>query len=304
MSLSTVTVTWDETDIGQAPLGGSVTFQLSELVADSVDGIDIHPLPPQTFLFVGGTGSSGPLVANDSVNLSPAGSTYIITIAIKGQLPYAFQSAINIANGATQKLAFLIANAAVPTAGMAAYMPLPSGTPAAGQYPIVQAAGSTATAWGMQGTAAAAAVPVPAVTETVVASATVPAGLPAKAAYRITAWGSVAIGGTGGTFVSKVRVGGLAGVQVASASSGAFSSNGTGFWMIDDIVTLQVPGSSGTWSGVDRQEESVSGTNSSSIGAGTATADSTVAEALVATVALSSATSSASCLGSSAERIA
>jgi hypothetical protein len=151
-------------------------------------------------------------------------------------------------------------------------------------------------------TAAVLAVLVSTTAETVVASLPMPAGMPAKTSFRITAWGSISIGGTGGTFVSKTRVGGLGGVQIASASSGAFSAGGTGFWLVDAVVTLQVPGVTGTWSGFDRQQESVSGTNSNSIGAGTAAKDSTVSQLLAVTVAMSSATSSASCLGALAER--
>lgn len=128
MSLSTVVVTWDETDIGQAPLGGSITFQLSELVADITDGIDVHPLPPKSYIFVGGTGTSGALVANDNVNLSPAGSYYTITISIRGQAPYSFNAYINFANGASQKLAALIAAQLQPVSQVPFALPLAGGT--------------------------------------------------------------------------------------------------------------------------------------------------------------------------------
>ncbi len=72
----------------------------------------------------------------------------MITVAITGQQPVTFTSAINHANGATQTLAFLQANAAVPAVQYAQFLPLPSGDPVAGNVPVVQANGSTATAWG------------------------------------------------------------------------------------------------------------------------------------------------------------
>lgn len=149
MSLNEVTVTWNEQDIGQAPLGGYVSFQLSALEADQADGIDIHPSPPKTYFFTSATGTSDPLVANDNVNLAPAGSYYTVTVAIKGQQPYSFTTLVNYANGASQTLAFLIANPAVPAAQYAQYLPLPSGTPSAGMVPVASGVGE-ASAWGPQ----------------------------------------------------------------------------------------------------------------------------------------------------------
>lgn len=151
MSLNEVTVTWDEQDVGQGALAGSVTFQLSAVEADSADGIEIHPTPAKSYFFIDGTGSSDPLVANDNAGLAPAGSYYKITVAINGQQPYTFTTAVNFANGASQTLAYLYANQAVPAAQYSQYLPLPSGTPVAGDVPIVIDDGSTATAWGPNG---------------------------------------------------------------------------------------------------------------------------------------------------------
>jgi metal-sulfur cluster biosynthetic enzyme len=150
MSISTVTVTWTEQDIGQAPLGGNITFTLNEPVSDATSGVDYRPVP-KTYFFTSATGTSGALIANDDVTLQPAGSYYTITVAITGQAPYTFTSQILFANGGSQTLAFLQANAAVPAAQYQAYLPLPTGTPAAGQVPVVQADGSTQTAWGSGG---------------------------------------------------------------------------------------------------------------------------------------------------------
>lgn len=312
MALSTVTLKWSIPDLIQSGLSGTLSIVPTAQLADVTDH-ELIPAVARTVTFSGGTGQLAGIVANDNANILPAGTGYLITVvASNGQVIVPqFQTQILTANGATQWLDQLAIVPVVTTAFQ--YLPLPSGTAAAGAVPAATGAGE-ASAWTQLtalgvgaaplGAGATAAVPVSTTAETVVASVTMPAGMAAGASYRVTAWGSTSIGGTGGTFVSKVRVGGLAGAQVASASSGAFSANGTGFWVIDAIVTLQAPGASGTWSGFDRQQESVSGTNSSSAGAGTATASSLTPEVLAVTVALSSSTSSASCLGSTAERIA
>lgn len=147
MALNTVTVTWDEADIGLAPLGGTITFRLNEPVTDSSTGIIINPDPSRGYHFLSATGASDPLVANDNPTLQPAGSYYTITVFIAGTQPYSFASAIDFANGATQTVSFLQANAAVPAAPFASFLPLPSGSPLAGQVPGVIANGSTATEW-------------------------------------------------------------------------------------------------------------------------------------------------------------
>jgi parallel beta-helix repeat protein len=147
MTLQTVTVTWNEQDVGAGALAGNVTFQLSAVEADQADGIEFHPQPAKTYFFIDGTGSSDPLVANDNGGLAPAGSYYKVTVAIAGQQPYTFTTLINFANGASQTLAFLYANQAVPAAQYSQYLPLPSGTPAAGQVPVATGAGE-ASAWG------------------------------------------------------------------------------------------------------------------------------------------------------------
>ena len=147
MTLQTVTVTWNELDVGQAPLGGYVSFRLSAVEADSTDGLEIQP-EPLTYFFTDATGESGPLVANDNVSLVPAGSYYSVTVGIRGQQPYTFKTNINFANGATQTLAFLYANQAQPAAQYSRFLPLPSGGPLAGQVPVVTQDASTATEWG------------------------------------------------------------------------------------------------------------------------------------------------------------
>lgn len=148
MTLQTVTVTWDEEDVGGGALGGYVSFQLTADLQDQADGIDVRRSPAKTFFFTGPAGSSDPLTANDSPGVTPAGTAYVITVAVSGQQPVTFTSQILHANGSTQTLAFLQANAAVPAAQYAQFLPLPSGTPEAGQVPVVRENESEATAWG------------------------------------------------------------------------------------------------------------------------------------------------------------
>jgi len=144
MALQTVTVTWDEQDTGAGALGGYVSFQLTADLQDTADGIDVRRNPPETVFFTGPSGSSPPLAANDSPGITPAGTAYVITVAIRGQPPVHFTSQLNHANGATQTLAYLQANAAVPVTQYGQYLPLPSGTKVPGAVPVVQADGTLA----------------------------------------------------------------------------------------------------------------------------------------------------------------
>lgn len=145
--LNTVTVTWTEEDVGEAPLGGYVSFQLTADLYDQADGIDVRRNPAKTFFFNGPSGTSTPLVANDST-VTPAGTAYVITVAIRGQEPVTFTSQILFAAGASQTLAYLQASAAVPVTQYSQYMPLAGGaflgeiSPAVGT--LAQSGGSVA----------------------------------------------------------------------------------------------------------------------------------------------------------------
>jgi hypothetical protein len=113
VTLSTVVVTWDEQDIGENALSGTITFALSQLLDDVTDGTIIEPVP-LPFRFVGGTGTSDPLVANDSPSVIPSGTYYTVGVNIDGQPARSFTSPILIANGSSQTLAFLQSQAIVP----------------------------------------------------------------------------------------------------------------------------------------------------------------------------------------------
>lgn len=140
MTLNTVTVTWNVEDIGLEPLGGTVSFQLSALVADSADGTVVALGAPAAYNFAGGTGTSAPLIANDNPGLVPSGTYYRVKL-VTGPQNYEFDAQLDFASGATQTLAFLAANPAQPVAQYAQYLPLPTGTPAAGQVPVFTGSG-------------------------------------------------------------------------------------------------------------------------------------------------------------------
>jgi hypothetical protein len=148
LALNKVTVTWSEIDAAAAPLGGWISFQLSSDLADQTDGEIVRRNPPKVYDITSGGGMSSPLVANDNANAVPSGSYYTVIVNITGQQVVTFTTQINYAHGSTQTLAFLQANAALPAAQYAQYLPLPAGTPQAGDAPIVIGNGSTATAWG------------------------------------------------------------------------------------------------------------------------------------------------------------
>ena len=111
MSFETVIISWDETDVAQSPLGGAVIFQLSAPLVDTASGQVAQTSPPVSCYFVGGSGTSPSLVANDSPGAEPSTTYYTVTVAISGQQPYSFTTLINHANGSTQTLGYLQANA-------------------------------------------------------------------------------------------------------------------------------------------------------------------------------------------------
>lgn len=113
MALSTVVVTWDEQDIGENALSGTISFALSQVLDDVTDGTIIEPVP-MVCRFVGGTGSSEPIVPNDSPSVIPSGTYYTIGINIDGQPARSFTAPILIASGASQTLAFLQSQAITP----------------------------------------------------------------------------------------------------------------------------------------------------------------------------------------------
>jgi hypothetical protein len=111
MAFQTVTVTWTEEDAAEVALGGYVTFQLDCPLVDTATGVIAEPEPPRSYWFTGGSGSSDPLVANDSSGVEPQDTAYTITIALNGEQPRSFRAPILAANGDSQTLGLLEASA-------------------------------------------------------------------------------------------------------------------------------------------------------------------------------------------------
>ena len=147
--------------------------------------------------------------------------------------------------------------------------------------------------------------------EVVIATVTMPSGMSAQATWRLTAWGTISIGTTGGTITVRTRVGGLSGSLLSTEVSAAQTASNTGGFRFTGEVTLQTTGSSGTWSGslvplfALGSTAGVAGTNGPTCGypESPPTLTSLTTQAFVITIQLGSATSTASCLGSLAERI-
>ena len=143
--------------------------------------------------------------------------------------------------------------------------------------------------------------------ESVVSYATIPANLAAGATYRITAWGTIATLTTSGTSIMKTRLGGLAGTQVQTLTSASLTSSNTYNWRSVAEVTLQAAaGTVGTWCGDLQAVQNIQGAAASTYlaSSGTVTADSTTAQVFAVTLNLSGTASTASCMGSTWERVA
>lgn len=142
---NSVTITWTEKDFTSASLSGRITFALSNPLLDVTNGVTYNNVPVHSYRFVSSAGTSDPLIANDNA-FSPPGSYYTITVEIDGQAPYSWTAFINFANGASQTLTKIQQTPAVPqTLGL--FLPLPTGTPGAGQVPVATGSGESS-AWG------------------------------------------------------------------------------------------------------------------------------------------------------------
>ena len=108
MTFQTVTVSWNEADPAGNPASGSVTFQLSAPLIDTTG--EVAETLQKAYFFTAGTGTSDPLVANDSAGAVPAGTAYHVTVALTGQQARTFTVHLLHANGSTQTLGALEAS--------------------------------------------------------------------------------------------------------------------------------------------------------------------------------------------------
>ena len=142
MALNSVTLT------GSVPggSGAEATFTQSAWLTDSTDNELIPPISRSVTLDANGKFSIS-LLATDNAALLPAGWTWSVVISGINVASLGFSFFLPFSGGATQDIADLAP--VQPTASMAAYMPLPSGTPSANQIPIATGVGETS-AWGAQ----------------------------------------------------------------------------------------------------------------------------------------------------------
>lgn len=150
MTLNYVTLTLDLKDgQGNIPVSGLAVFTPSAVLTDA--GVEIVGQQPVTAVFHSAGVPAVSLLATDNAGPQPGGWTWSVSFSGITGAPAPFSFALAHADGASQVLSSL----SPVSSGTAfqAYMPLPSGTPSAGEVPM--ATGSAeASAW-------AAGVPVP-----------------------------------------------------------------------------------------------------------------------------------------------
>lgn len=127
MSLSTVVINWTEIDIAQAGLSGVISFTLSQFLTDTAGG-ETCEATRRAYPFTSSTGTSDPLAANDSASAVPSGTYYTVEVNIAGLPSRSFTAPIDIANGASQTLAFLQSQAVIPSLPMSSYLETTGGT--------------------------------------------------------------------------------------------------------------------------------------------------------------------------------
>lgn len=138
---------------GTIPWAGGAVLSavLSGWVPDATDEL-LFPPAPQPVTLANATVNgipcgtfSLPLLANDNANI-PAGTYWMVSLeGIAGVASFEQSYTLNHAAGATQDISALAVY--TPPAAVTPVMPLPSGTPLAGQVPQATGSGS-ASAWG------------------------------------------------------------------------------------------------------------------------------------------------------------
>src|SRR5262249_57906840 len=116
-----------------------ISLEPTALLTDPTDHIVVGQIARQV-AFTGGSGQLAGIIGCDDEQISPAGWAYAITVTTAaGLVVYSNTAFINYANGATQWLDGL--PVAENPVTYQAYMPLPAGTPTAGQVPVATGSG-------------------------------------------------------------------------------------------------------------------------------------------------------------------
>lgn len=143
MTLNYVTLTLDLYDgSGNYPVSGTASFAPSAVLTDA--GAEIVSQQPITVTFRAGSLPTVPLLATDNSGPLPAGWTWGVTFDGITGAPAGFSFFLPYTDGASQ----VLSNQIPVGSGTAfqAYMPVPPGTPTAGEVPSATGAG-TATQW-------------------------------------------------------------------------------------------------------------------------------------------------------------
>lgn len=142
MSLNNVTLTGN---LGSGAAGAWLVFTPTNWLFDATDSLTLPPEPVPVQLSATGSFSQL-LLATDNTAPVPSGWQWQVAFSgIKGVPAFSYNFLLPRANGATQDISAIPAAQAVTA--MQAYLPLPTGTPQAGQFAVVQANGSPQTAW-------------------------------------------------------------------------------------------------------------------------------------------------------------
>lgn len=153
MALNYVTLILDAYDVTGAYLtGGAAVIAPNSILVDPTDAEWVPPAQVTTPFSIFAATPSVRLLATDNANITPSGWAYTIQFLGVAGNPAGFSFFLPHSNGATQHLSAIVPAIASPPA-LFSYLPLPSGTPQAGQAPIATGAGET-TAWGAASAAA------------------------------------------------------------------------------------------------------------------------------------------------------
>ena len=146
MSLNTVTLTWDFTDLLQAKAKATLYIRPTDVVCNPNGSTVIAQITDEVDFF--GTGELAGIIANDNEGLNPSDAGYgIYVVSEAGNVLYSETVQILYANGATQDLSALTP---ATTSGLTTYMLQPAGTPAAGDVPVATGVGEESE-WGAGG---------------------------------------------------------------------------------------------------------------------------------------------------------
>lgn len=138
--------------------------------------------------------------------------------------------------------------------------------------------------------------------ETAIATGKIPKNILAGSTFRITAWGTLPTGGTGGSGNVKVRIGSITGTILTSMAFGQVASSTYVFRIVSE-VQIQGVGASAAWS-ADVFGTAIASATLNAAGTSTGTLDNTVDQPLLLTLQSASATASAFVNGSTIEQVA